>query len=77
MRIVVKAPSDAPPIQVVVDPGERLTEVELPDLQLDLDETTAEGVVERLGGYRVDFARDAKLVPRGSTSPERSAPTGT
>lgn len=68
----VTSPPEAPPIHVAVEPGTLLSEVELPDLQLDLESgAAAEDMVERLRTYRVDFARKAKLVPRRKPKAKR------
>ena len=48
---------------MAVERGERLSELELPDSEFGI-ESGIEAIVERLLGYRVDFAREAKLVSK-------------
>ncbi len=63
---VVTAPPDAPmPAYGSAQPGRLVSEVELPDgLRDPTDEDGLQRMLQILEEYRVDVAREAKLVPK-------------
>jgi hypothetical protein len=68
----VTSPTGAPPIHVAAEPGQQMSELELPDLKLDLEGgASAEEIAERLRDYRVDPGRKAKLILKRKPKPKR------
>jgi hypothetical protein len=65
---LVTAPAEAPmPGYAGSQPGQLVSEVELPELSFDpTSEESHEQIIRLLDEYRVDFSREARLVPKGT-----------
>jgi len=60
-------PPDAPPAALVPDPGQFLTEAEVPEGAIDLaDPENEQRAVEQLKGFRVEVKPEGKLVRKTS-----------
>jgi hypothetical protein len=63
---LISGPDDGPTPVVGLEPGQRASEVDIPDSELDLDSLESEeSAVKALASFRVDVEHRARLVRRG------------